>query len=249
MKTFRPFLVKPAMKCRSLSFPLVGNLSFALTKKNAGQAGMTGPANTLSNCRAINAEDGFTLLELLIASVLLGIILTALYSTFFLSSRAIDGLDESLIRLQECRNAVDVIGRETEALLYRRANAHSFFKVEDRDVYGKQASRLTFTAFSPLTYGPSAISYYVEEKDGVLTLYKKMENPYKPEDTIKGVELIEGVGSFTVEVKQGNKWVKTWDTGETGAPPTEIRITITAMIKDRPVSLFETVRPMIGGTI
>ncbi len=197
----------------------------------------------------LNTEEGFTLLELLIATALLAIILTALYSTFFLSQKAIDGLDESLIKLQECRNAVDVIGRETEALLYRQTNTHSFFRLEDRDIYGKQTSRLSFTAFSPLTYGLSAISYYVEEKDGVLTLYKKMGNPYKPDDTVKGVDLIEGVDSFTVEVKQGDKWVKTWDTSETGNPPTEIRITITAMIKDRPVSLFETVRPMIGGTL
>jgi general secretion pathway protein J len=197
----------------------------------------------------LNTKDGFTLLEMLIATALLAIILAALYSTFFLSQRAIDGLDESLIKLQECRNALDVIGREAESLLYTRTNSHSFFKVEDKDIYGKQASRLSFTSFSPLNYGLSAISYYVEEKDGVLTLYKKMENPYKPDDTVKGVDLIEGVGSFTVEVKQGDKWVKTWDTIETGSAPPEIRITITALLKDRPVSLFETVRPMIGGTI
>jgi general secretion pathway protein J len=197
----------------------------------------------------LNTEDGFTLLELLIATALLAIILAALYSTFFLSRRAIDGLDGSLIKLQECRNALDVIGRETESLLYSRTNSHSFFRLEDRDIYGKQASRLSFTAFSPLTYGLSTISYYVEEKDGVLTLYKKMENPYKPDDAAKGVELIEGLGSFTAEVRQGDKWVKTWDTADTGAAPPEIRITITSIIKERPVSLFETVRPMIGGVI
>jgi general secretion pathway protein J len=194
-------------------------------------------------------QDGFTLLELLIATAILAVIIAALYSSFFLSQKAIDGLDESLIGLQECRNALDVIGRETESLLYRQTNAHTFFKLEDRDFYGRQASRLSFTAFSPLTYGLSAISYYVEEKNGVLTLYKKMENPYKQDETLKGMELIEDVRSFAIEVKQGDKWVKTWDTGQTGAPPTEIRIAITAVLKGRPVSLFETVRPMIGGVL
>jgi general secretion pathway protein J len=194
-------------------------------------------------------EEGFTLLELLIATALLAIILGALYSTFFLSHKAIDGLDDSLVNLEGCRNALDVIGRESESLFYKRTNTHSFFKLEDRDIYGKQASRLSFTAFSPLTYGLSTISYYVEEKDGVLTLYKKVENPYKTDDTAKGVDLIDGVGAFTVEVKDGDKWVKTWDTGVTGNAPAEIRITITALLQGRPVSLFETVSPMIGGTL
>lgn len=195
------------------------------------------------------SQEGFTLLELLIATAILSILLAALYSTFFLSERAIDGLDDSLVKLQECRNAEDVIGREIESLFYSRTNAHSLFKLEDRDIYGKQASRLSFTAFSPLVYGLSEISYYVEEKDGVLTLYKKMGNPYQEDQSAKGVDLVEGISSFAVEVKKGNEWVKTWDAAETGSPPAEIRITITALLKDRPVTLYETVRPMIGGSL
>jgi general secretion pathway protein J len=194
-------------------------------------------------CRS---DKGFTLIELLIATALLSIILSAVYGAFFLSHRAMTGLDESLVRLQECRTALDMISRETESLLCKTTNASSLFKVEDKDFYGKQASRLTFTAFSPLSSGISLISYYVEEKNGVLTLYKKMDNAYKPDNTTKGVELIEGLESFAVEIRAGDKWVKTWDTSETNQPPLEIRITITSMIKDRPVSFFDTVRPKIG---
>jgi general secretion pathway protein J len=194
-------------------------------------------------------EKGFTLLELLIAMVLFSIILAAIYGSFFLSHRAMTGLDESLLKLQECRTAIDVMTREGESILYKSANASSLVKVEDKDFYGKQASRLTFTAFSPLSSGIELISYYVEEKDGVLTLFKKMDNPYKPDNTAKGEELVEGVDSFAVEVNDGTKWVKTWDTSETKQAPAEIRITITAKIKDRPVSFFDTVRPKIGGVI
>ena len=194
-------------------------------------------------------EKGFTLLELLIAMVLFSIILAAIYGSFFLSYRAMTGLDESLLKLQECRTALDVMGRETESLLYMPGNSYSLVKIEDKDFYGKQASRLTFTAFSPLSSGMALISYYVEEKDGVLTLYKKMDNAYKPDNNAKGEELVEGLESFAVEIKDGTKWVKTWDTSETKQAPLEIRITITAKIKDRPVSFFDTARPKIGGAI
>lgn len=199
--------------------------------------------------RTCRDEKGFTLLELLIAMVLFSIILSAIYGSFFLSHKAMTGLDESLLKLQECRTAIDVMTREGESILYKSGNMSSLVKVEDKDFYGKQASRFTFTAFSPLSYGIVLISYYVEEKDGVLTLFKKMDNAYKPDNTAKGEELIEGLESFSVEVNDGSKWVKTWDTSETKQPPPEIRITITAKIKDRPVSFFDTVRPKIGGVI
>ncbi len=199
--------------------------------------------------RTCRDEKGFTLLELLIAMVLFSIILSAIYGSFFLSHKAMTGLDESLLKLQECRTAIDVMTREGESILYKSINTSSLVKVEDKDFYGKQASRFTFTAFSPLSYGIVLISYYVEEKDGVLTLFKKMDNAYKPDNTAKGEELIEGLESFSVEVNDGSKWVKTWDTSETKQPPLEIRITITAKIKDRPVSFFDTVRPKIGGVI
>lgn len=197
----------------------------------------------------VRSEKGFTLLELLIATALLSIVLSAVYGAFFVSQRAMTGLDESLVRLQECRASLDVISRETESLFYKSTNAAMLFKVEDKDFYGKPASRLTFTAFSPLAPGIVLISYYVEEKDGVLTLYKKMDDAYKPDEKRKATELIEKIESFSIEVKDGDKWVKTWDTTETKASPLEIRITITAMIKDKPVVFFDTVRPWIGNAI
>ncbi len=199
--------------------------------------------------RTCRDEKGFTLLELLIAMVLFSIILSAIYGSFFLSHKAMTGLDESLLKLQECRTAIDVMTREGESILYKPGNTSSLVKVEDKDFYDKQASRLTFTAFSPLSSGIVLISYYVEEKDGVLTLFKKMDNAYKPNNNAKGEELIEGLESFSVEVNDGSKWVKTWDTSETKQAPPEIRITIIARIKDRPVSFFDTVRPKIGGAI
>jgi prepilin-type N-terminal cleavage/methylation domain-containing protein len=200
--------------------------------------------------KAAYGNKGFTLIELLISLVMLSIILGALYSTFFLANKAVSGLDESLLKLQESRMFLDMISREIDAALYSPDNSNPGFKVEDRDVYGKQTSRLTFTSFSPMRPGLSAITYYVGEQNGILTLYKKIADTYSGLNESKkeplSAELIEGIEAFTVEVNQNGSLIKTWDTAETKNVPQEIRVTITVLIKDRQVSMYELIRPKIG---
>lgn len=197
----------------------------------------------------IGCSKGFTLIELLISMVMLSIILGALYSTFFLSHRAVTGMDESLLKLQEMRMFLDTMSRELDSLSGAE-NKNSVFKIEDRDIYGKHASRIKFTSFSPGRPGLSLITYYIEDRSGSRTLFKKTAGAYARDDDEKNdtntAGMIEGVEAFTVEVMSGKKWIKTWDTAETKNTPQEIRVTISAMIKDRPVSMYETIRPRIG---
>lgn len=196
--------------------------------------------------RIYPGQKGFTLLELLVSLALLSIILAAIYSTFFLSQKAIEGVDESLLKLQECRMTMDTMGREMDSILYSPVNKNSFFKIEDRDFFGKDASRVTFTSFSPLVPGLSVISYYVEEKDGVLTVFKKIKNASDTSRDPQVVEVIEKIEAFTVEVLNDGKWIKTWDAAETGKIPERIRVTVKITMKDRAVVLYETATPKIG---
>ncbi len=193
-------------------------------------------------------QGGFTLIEVLIAVTILSIVLAAIYSTFFLSHRAIEGMDESLLKLQESRKAIDILRRELDSVYYRLDEGNTFLKILDKDIYGKQAAKLTFTTFSTLRSGLSRISYYIEDKDGKLNLFKKVGSPYSKEET-EGVDIIEDLEEFTVEVKYNDRWVKTWDTDITRGMPGEIRICLSMMIKGRKVTIFDVSRPMVGRTI
>lgn len=203
--------------------------------------------------RTQNTEHsaGFTLIEVLIAIAILSILITALYSTFFLSQKAIGVVDNSLLRLQESRGTLDTLKREIESVFYSPDRQYSIFKVDDRDFYGRQASEISFTTFSPLMPGLSIISYTLEEDGGKLTLRKKITSAYFPSEDAKSVELIEDIESFTVEIRRNGGWVRTWDSGLTNTFPSEVRITVTVIYGDsqKQISLSDIARLRIGRKI
>jgi len=193
---------------------------------------------------------GFTLIEVLVSVAILSVVLAAIYGTFFLSHRAIEGMDESMTKLQESRRALDILKRELDSAVFipESKNGETFFRMQDRDIYGKQASQLTFTAFSVLRPGLSRIAYYIEEKDKKLYLYKKVESSFGKQET-EGVEIIEDLDSFAVEVRYNDKWIKIWDTDINKNMPDEVRISLSMVIKGRKVDLFDMSRPMVDKTI
>ncbi len=193
-------------------------------------------------------EKGFTLLEVLIAVAILSIVLTALYGTFFMSSRAMEDMDESMTKLQESRKAIDILRRELESAYYNDNDEKTFVKILDKDLYGKQATQLEFTAFTTIRPGLSKISYYMEEKDKKRTLFKKIGSSFGKEES-EGTDIIEDLDEFTIEAKYQDKWVKTWDTGITKKMPDEIKISLSVMIKGRKVTLSDMARPMYEKTI
>lgn len=198
-------------------------------------------------------EKGFTLIEVLVAFAVFSIVLASLYSTFFLSQRAVDAVDESLIRLQESRAVLDVMKKELEASLFSRDKTYTVFTLKDRDFHGKQASQLKFTAFSSLAPGLSKISYTLDENKGKLILKKNIVSAYtiSPEDKTKYIDLIEDMEAFTVEVKYKDKWVKTWDSNLNNDIPDEIRISLKIITKkhtgaNEQFTISDSIKPRIG---
>lgn len=204
-----------------------------------------------------HAGTGFTLLEVLIAVAIFSLVLAALYSSFLLSRRALDMADESLLKLQEACFFMDTLKREIESAVYAEDKPGTVFKIDDRDYYGRQTSQIMVTSLSPLLKGLAKIKYDVEERDGRLIIRKSMISALTQGSADKGMDLLEDVASFTLEVKLKDGWVKTWDSRLANSMPEEVRITLAMFIwgKEKegdsrmPFSLSEIARPRIGRTI
>ncbi len=191
---------------------------------------------------------GFTLIEILVAVGLLSVILAAIYGTFFLSHRALEGMDESMVRLQESRRALDILKRELDSAVYSADEKNTLLRIVDRDFGGRQAVQLTFTTLSVLRPGLSRITYYIEENDGRLNLLKKVESPGSDQET-EGVDIIEDMEAFSIEAKYSDGWVRTWDTEVNKDIPAELRIGLTMKVRERKVTLFDTASPRTGRPI
>ncbi len=196
-------------------------------------------------------RGGFTLIEVLVAIAITSIILMALYSTFFMSQKAVGTVGNSLLQLQEARGVLDILKREIEASYFSGSMKYTIFKIDDRDFYGMQASGITFTAYSPLMPGLARISYKVREDEGALSLKKKVSSAYAQDGNAADIVLIEDMDSFTVEAKYDGKWVRTWDSSLTMNFPEEVRITVAVRTGDnkKRVSISDIARTRIGRKI
>jgi general secretion pathway protein J len=196
----------------------------------------------------LRSSKGFTLLEILIAVVIFAVVLGALYSTFFLAHRALFAMDHAMVQLQESRAFVDILKREIESALYAPGSSHTLFKIEDRDFFGRQASELTMSSFSPLVKGLVKISYRMEGKNGRLAIMKSVSSDFSQDPKTTQMEFLEDVESFTLEAKYTDKWVKTWDSSLAGNTPEEVRIVLAVRIDTEkgkvdsaaPFRLFDT---------
>jgi prepilin-type N-terminal cleavage/methylation domain-containing protein len=214
-----------------------------------------------SRCALHKAQArGFTLIEILLSITLLSIVLGVVYTSFFTAERAIIRFNGVNLKYHEMRTALDIMRREIEGAFLKKLDlSHTpdvikpVFLIEDRDVFGKTTSRLHYTTFAYKGGGTQFISYSVREKNGILNLIKTVSSPFTPSGTSTSTrkekyvsEIIEDIKGFTVETLFKNKWVKTWDTEQTGKLPYIIRLSLEFDDKGSKITLREFARPHVG---
>ena len=196
-------------------------------------------------------KSGFTLIEVLISLTILTIVLGAVYGSFFSVQRALKRFDDISLKYHDTRTALDIMRREIEGALIKNPAADdkkkikAGFVIQDRDVFGKNASILNFTAFSFKGNGLNAVSYFVLEKNGKFNLMKS-ESPAAITSKEYKIEIIGGIESFTVETLYNKEWVRTWDTQSTAMLPEIVRISIEFDDNGKLVKLTEYAKPKIG---
>ena len=206
---------------------------------------------------AISRNKGFTLLEVLIAVVLLGILSAALYGSYFGVLRARDRASSGMESRRELGATLDLIRREVSSATPFNKNTidkRLRFIVEDRDNFGTPASTLELTTLAPpfgqtrSESGILIVKYQIIEKDKKRILTRQERDLFSEDTAAPAFPQMEQIGSFLVECSTDKTtWVKTWDASSQRLPP-YLRVTIQIM-EDGKLGDFKVIStPRMSGT-
>jgi general secretion pathway protein J len=207
-----------------------------------------------------SSNRGFTLIEILIAVVLLGILTAALYGSYFTVLNARERAADGMEARRELVSTLDLIRREFAAAVFDRNDKKTLtrFIVEDRDNFGKPASTLEFTTLTPASdagrkeSGISVVRYRLVEKDKRFILTRREQDIFFESPEAKEFPQMERISDFLVECSSdGSKWVKSWDSAASlnNALPKMLRVTVHVVEDGRPVEFYILANSRIGGRI
>lgn len=179
-------------------------------------------------------EKGMTLLELLIALTIMGMILVLLTSTMHLSFRSIEKGEAAIESLERLRASFRLISSQIQSAAApseKPEDEGKLFDVDDtdelddeeniRDFIGDE-EKLTFPTTISIWSRPKGIihvTYSVRDGDnGLKELYASENNPLI-EDVTKEIKLLEGFDEIRfeyykidgIDAEEKGDWVTNWD--------------------------------------
>jgi general secretion pathway protein J len=177
-------------------------------------------------------ERGFTLIELLLALALFAAITAALYGTWFSVQKGRESVVGGMDQRRALRDTLDMLRRELSSTISGYGTGRPAFVVEDRDSFGRPASRLAFAAIAPPVAGDAPLSDQLSIEYGVavdgdrLALERAAKELHHIDKPFR-YAVVEPIEGFLVECSpDGVKWVKSWDTAINMAMPRAVRVTL-----------------------
>ena len=201
----------------------------------------------------ISRNSGFTLLEVLIAVVLLGILSAALYGSYFGVLQARDRASSGMESRRELGATLDLIRREVASAQFNRSDKRLKFVVEDRDSFGTQSSTLTLTTLVPTAgqnrkeSGIVTVTYRMAEKNKARILTRQERDLFSEDTTDLAYPQMEQITAFLVECYDGSKWVKSWDSAINNVLPKGVRVTVQFDDQGKAVEFSMLSAPRVNG--
>ena len=169
------------------------------------------------------SRNGFTLLEILVALAIAAIVIGSAYTLLFTVKKGTAGIYEKMHEKEKAFNLLSMVRKEVESIYYSRDTDYTGLKIEEKDFYGKPASRLTFTCF--FRDGIKIISYSVEEdKDNRLNIIKTIADVIKGGKPVK-ITVLKDVEGFRAQVLDKG-YDKVYDSTKLKKVPKDVKISL-----------------------
>src|SRR4030066_1121749 len=169
------------------------------------------------------SRKGFTLMEILVALAIAAMVIGSAYTLLFTVKKGTIGIYEKMLEKEKAFNLLSMVRKEVESIYYSRDTDYTGIKIEEKDFYGKPASRLAFTCF--FRDGLKVISYFVEEdEDNRLNIIKTIADVIKGGKPVK-ITILKDVEGFRAQVLDEG-YDKVYDSTKLKKVPKDVKISL-----------------------
>lgn len=182
-------------------------------------------------------SKGFTLVEILLAVGILGVIFSMVYWTFDQTYDVIEGVQMETDRFRSVRLSLNKMSEEVSSTYWREGYKDSLFIGEDIEENGLPRDSLRFMSASNYGFSEGGnesdmniISYYLEreeEGENFKLMHSEIRNIFSvSEENREAYELGESLIGLNLRYFNGTDWVDSWNSDELKAVPLTVEITI-----------------------
>jgi prepilin-type N-terminal cleavage/methylation domain-containing protein len=203
-------------------------------------------------------SKGFTLVEILLAVGILGIIFSMVYWTFDQTYDVIEGVQMETDRFRSVRLSLNKMSEEVSSTYWREGHKDSLFIGEDIEENGLPRDSLRFMSASNYGFSEGGnesdmniISYYLEregEGENFKLMHSEIRNIFSAsEENREAYELGESLIGLNLRYFNGTDWVDSWNSDELKAVPLTVEITIITKVAGGAEKSFTTLKEIPVG--